>query len=290
MSALQKSSIIAPPVPLKLLGIVAGGGSLPAQLLKSCDEQGIKVFIVAFEGQTDPALLKGRKYLLTRMGAAGQIINTLKSHGVRDLVFIGSIRRPSLKEMRPDLRTLKFFTRLATRALGDDGLLKAMKKELERDGFRLHGVQNFVSNLLASAGPVGQHLPAKAQHDEIQRGLKILRELGRLDIGQGVVVQDGIVLGVEAVEGTDALLLRCGEIKRAGRGPVFLKASKPGQDRDLDLPAIGPNTIINAGEQGFSGIVVESGRTLMVEPDKVAELADHYKMFVIGVDVQNADQ
>ena len=282
MSALKKSSV-TPPV--RALGVIAGGGGLPAQLIKACEEQGIEIFIVAFDGQTDPAILKDRKYMLTRMGAAGLIINTLKSHNISDLVFIGAIRRPSLKEMRPDLRTLKFFTRLATRAIGDDGLLKAMKKELEQEGFRLHAVQRFVPSLLASIGPVGQYSPARSQNDEIERGLQILVELGRLDIGQGVVVQDGIVLGVEAIEGTDQLLLRCGGLKRAGRGPVFLKSSKPGQADDLDLPTVGPDTVINAGEQGFSGIVVEAGRTLMFEPDKVAELADHYKMFVTGVDL-----
>lgn len=281
MPAVKESSIIAP---VTMLGVVAGGGALPAQLLKACDEKGIDTFIIAFEGQTDPAILKGRKYMLTRMGAAGLIINTLKMHGVRDLVFIGSIRRPSLKEMRPDLRTLKFFTRLATRALGDDGLLKAMKKELEREGFRLHAVQEFANNLLAGIGPMGQRTPSRAQHNDIGQGLKILRTLGPLDIGQGVVVQEGLVLGVEAVEGTDEMIRRCGALKRNGYGPILVKCSKPGQAHDLDLPTIGPATIKNAGEQGFAGIAIEAGRTLIVEADKVAELANDYKMFVIGLE------
>ena len=107
MPAITESSIKRP---VQKLGVIAGGGTLPAQLLHACEEQGIEPFIIAFEGQTDQALLKGRCYLMTRIGAAGHIINTLKSHGVRDLVFIGSIRRPSLKEMRPDFRTLKFFS------------------------------------------------------------------------------------------------------------------------------------------------------------------------------------
>src|SRR5688500_17769126 len=128
MPAIAQSSI-------EKLGVIAGGGSMPERLLHACDKNGIEPFIVAFDGQTNPSLLQGRRYMLTRLGAAGLVINTLKAHEIRDLVFIGSIRRPSLKELRPELRTLKFFARLSTRALGDDGLLKAMKKELEREGF-----------------------------------------------------------------------------------------------------------------------------------------------------------
>jgi hypothetical protein len=282
MPAITESSIKSP---VQKLGVIAGGGTLPAQLLRACEEQGIEPFIIAFDGQTDPALLKGRCYLMTRIGAAGHIINTLKSHGVRDLVFIGSIRRPSLKEMRPDFRTLKFFARLATRALGDDGLLKAMKTELERDGFKLHPVQAFAGNLLAGEGPIGALTPRDSDYEDIQRGIDIIQEIGHLDIGQAVVVQEGLVLGVEAVEGTDALMTRCGGIKRAGRGPILVKTTKPGQAHDLDLPTIGPNTIKLAGEHGYAGIVIEAGRTLVTESDRVAELANQFKIFVIGVDV-----
>lgn len=277
MPAVPESSITR-------LGIIAGGGSLPGQLLHACDKKGIETFVVAFDEHTDPAILKDRRYLLTRLGAAGLIINTLKSQNIRDLVFIGTIRRPSLKEMRPDMRTLKFFARLATRALGDDGLLKAMKKELEREGFRLHGVQEFADGLIASAGPMSMCQPKDADHDDIKRGLEIIRTLGPLDIGQGVVMQEGIVLGVEAAEGTDALIHRCGQLKRAGRGPILIKMSKPGQDKDLDLPTVGPNTIINAAESGFSGIVIEAGRTLVSEPDRMAELANKSGLFVIGIE------
>lgn len=276
MSAIAQSSI-------KKLGIIAGGGAMPARLLHACDKNDIESFIIAFEGQTDMSILQGRKYMLTRIGAAGTIINTLRSHEIRDLVFIGSIRRPSLKEMRPDLKTVSFFARLSTRALGDDGLLRAVKKELEHEGFRLHGVQRFAHDLLAVEGPMGRHKPKRSDEDDIYRGLDVLYAMGPLDIGQGVVVQEGIVLGVEAAEGTDALIRRCGPLKRAGRGPILVKMTKAGQDYDLDLPTIGPDTIAAAAESGFAGVVVEAGKTLVIEPDRVGELADTYGMFVTGM-------
>lgn len=269
--------------PIQHLGVIAGGGSLPQRLLDACDEAGIEPFIVAFDGQTDPAILHDRKFMMTRIGAAGLIINTLKSHAVRDLVFIGTIRRPSLKEMRPDLRTLKFFSRVMTRALGDDGLLKAMKDELLGEGFKIHGIQSFVRDLIASEGSYGSLKPDESAQSDIRYGFEALRTMGGLDIGQSIVVQEGVVLGVEAIEGTDELIRRCGVLKRAGRGPVLVKASKPGQDQQLDLPTIGPATILAARDSGFSGIVIEAGRTLLIDPQTVSELADEFKMFVMAV-------
>lgn len=268
---------------IEKLGIIAGGGALPERLLDSCDRAGYDSFLVGFEGQTDPGLFHGRKYILTRPGAAGRIINTLKSNDIQDLVFIGSIRRPSLAEMRPDFRTIKFFARLATRALGDNGILSAMKHELEREGFRLHGAHRFMQEFLATEGPLGLNGPRSEDQEDIRRGLDALRVMGPLDIGQGLVVQEGIVLGVEAAEGTDDLIRRCGLLKRKGRGPILVKVSKPGQDLDLDMPTIGPDTIENARASGFSGIVVEAGSTLILDPGRVAELADGAGMFVFGV-------
>jgi DUF1009 family protein len=271
--------------PVKLLGVVAGGGGLPLRLLESCDKEGIETFVVAFEGQTDCSILHERKYMITRLGAAGLIINTLKSHGIRDLVFIGTIHRPSLKEMRPDFRTLQFFSRLMTRAIGDDGLLKAMKSELQGEGFRVHGIQTFIRNLTAAEGSYSSRKPDQADQESIDRAFVALKTMGNLDIGQSIVVQEGLVLGVEAAEGTDNLIHRCGALKREGRGPILVKASKPGQDKNLDLPTIGPATVIAAKDSGFSGIVIEADRTLLIDPQTVSELADDFGLFIKAVKI-----
>ncbi|WP_435641833.1 LpxI family protein [Micavibrio aeruginosavorus] len=269
---------------VKLLGIIAGGGLLPERLLGVCDTKGIDTFVVGFERQTDLAILKDRRYMLTRLGAAGQIINTLKAHKVRDLVLIGSIRRPSLKELRPDFRTLKFFLRLGLRAIGDDGLLKALRRELERDGFKIHAVQHFIEDIMPKAGRIGSREPTPEDMNAIRHGIKVAHTLGRLDIGQSVVMQQDLVLGVEGIEGTDELIRRCGLLKREGRGPILVKMSKPQQDESLDLPTIGPDTIHHAALAGYAGIAIEANRSLLLDPQKVADLADQYKMFVIGVD------
>lgn len=271
---------LAPDV--KKLGIVAGGGSLPGKLAQACEDRGIEIFIVGLEGHADPALLIGRNHLISRIGAAGRIIETLKFHEVRDLVLIGAVRRPGLAELRPDLRAMRFFARAGLRALGDDGLLKALKEELQHEGFRIRGVQEFVGGLVGDAGPVGKYTPGTDHLADIKRGFEVLRVTGAADIGQSVIVQDGIVLGVEAAEGTDELIRRCAGYKRGPRGGVLVKAAKPGQDTDLDLPTVGPDTVRLCAESGFAGIAFEVGRTLLADPQEMAELADRHKIFIVG--------
>jgi UDP-2,3-diacylglucosamine hydrolase len=266
------------------LGIIAGGGVLPDRLLAACDRRKINTFVIGFEGQTDPVLMTGRRHLWTRLGAAGQIIQTLQAHHIKHLVLIGSIARPSFTELKPDWKTASFLLKVGTRALGDNNLLTAIKSELEKEGFIIHGVQEFAEDLLAPSGAVGKYTPLPADQDDIDRGLEVARAIGKLDVGQATVVQEGMILGVEAIEGTDALIDRCGENKRKGRGPILVKTQKPQQDITLDLPTIGPETIQRAAYHGYRGIVFEAKRTLLIDPQKVAETADEAKMFVIGIE------
>ena len=244
----------------------------------------MEVFIVGFDGQTESSLFQGLNHMCTRIGAAGKIIETLKFHGIRDIVLIGSVRRPGLAELRPDLRTAQFFAKVGLRALGDDGLLKAIKGELQKEGFIIHGVQDFIDDLIAGAGVIGHHKPGKTDIADIERGFEVLHFLGPADVGQSVVVQDGIVLGVEAAEGTDELLRRCACMRRKGRGGVLVKAAKPGQDTDLDLPTIGPGTVRLCAEYGYGGIAFEAGRTLVIDQRDVTDIADQHKIFVVGID------
>lgn len=266
------------------LGIIAGGGALPERLLAACDRREIETFVIGFEGQTNAGLMAGRRHLWTRLGAAGQIIQTLKAHHIQHLVLIGSITRPAFSELKPDWKTASFLLRVGSRALGDNNLLTAIKDELEKEGFTVHGVQEFAEDLLAPLGPVGKYKPQSGDKHDIERGLSVARSVGKLDVGQATVIQEGLVLGVEAIEGTDALIDRCGELKRGGKGPILVKTQKPQQDITLDLPTIGPETIQRAAYHGYSGIVFEAGRTLLIDPQTVAEKADEAKMFVIGID------
>lgn len=280
MPASPQSSLIEPAV--TKLAILAGGGVLPARLAEACESRGIEVFIVGFDGHTNDSLYDNRAFMKTRIGAAGSIIHTLRERGIVDLVLIGSIRRPGLAELRPDLRTARFFARVGLRALGDDGLLRALKEELQREGFTIHAVQDFIYDLVAGAGSVGACRPGKAAMADIIRGFDVLHFLAPADVGQSVIVQDGIVLGVEAAEGTDELIRRCAAYRRKGSGGILVKAAKAGQDTDLDMPAIGPATVRLCAELGYDGIAFEAGRTLLVDRAEIAVLADNHKIFVTG--------
>ncbi len=277
-----KSNVIRPDI--KSLGIIAGGGSLPERLLHVCDQRGIEVFMIGLEGQTNRNLMAGRKHLWTRVGAAGQIMQTLKSHNIRDIVLIGSVSRPSFSELKPDWKTAGFLMKIGLKSLGDDGLLTAIRGLLEKEGFTVHGVQDFAEDLLAPVGAIGKHSPTKEDQPDIDRGLEVARAIGALDVGQAVVIQEGLVLGMEAIEGTDALINRCGELKRGGRGPILVKLCKPQQDMSLDMPTIGPMTIEHAAFRGFRGIIFQASKTLLIDPQQVAESADQADMFVYGVE------
>lgn len=268
---------------IKKIGLIAGGGMLPHCVKDDCLARGIEVFIVAFEGQTPRELVQGVPHIYTHFGAVGHIFQTLKDQGIRDLVLAGSMKRPNFFDLRPDMKGLKVLGRIGFRALGDDGLLKALRRELESEGFILHGVQRFSSQLLAKEGVLGGVLPSQEDEETIRLGLKVSRVIGGLDIGQAVIVQQGQVIGVEAVEGTDALIGRCATLMKSGRGGILVKTSKPQQDKDLDLPTIGVETVEKAHSSGLCGIVIEAGHTIILDINSVVKLADQYNIFIQGV-------
>jgi DUF1009 family protein len=186
-------------------------------------------------------------------------------------------------ELRPDRMTFKFLAKVGFNRLGDDGLLGAVVKALEAEGFTLRGVDEFLGELLAGEGCLGRMQPDEAAWRDIRRGTEVVRAMGAADVGQATVIQDGLVLGVEAVEGTDALLARCARLRRDGAGGVLVKLKKPGQERRADLPTIGPDTVDAAAAAGLAGIAVHAGNCLIIEQRAMVARADRRALFVIGV-------
>ncbi len=268
------------------LGILAGGGPLPAQLIAACKASGRSLFVLAFKGETDPATVVDVEHAWIRVGAAGTGMELLRRAGCEELVLAGPVRRLSPASLRPDWRTLQFFAKIGRRAWGDDGLLSALIKELEGEGFRVIGAEAILPSLLAPLGPLGRIAADAARLADIARGLEVLRELGRLDIGQAAVVQQGVVLGLEAIEGTDLLIERCGKLQREGSGGVLVKIKKPGQETRVDLPTIGERTVRRAAESRLAGIAIEAGATLILGKDAAIAAADRFGIFLQGVAVE----
>ena len=268
------------------LGIIAGGGCLPAMLVDACRKMGIEPYLLAFKSHTDPDLVKNVRHSWTNLGALQKNINILKSEKINDLVFCGDIKRPSIREMKPDLRATKFFALNGFRALGDNDLLSAIKGELAKDGFTLHGVHEFIEEIVAPTGLLGTKKPSEQDLKDIDLGVKISQEIGRLDIGQSVITQEGLVIGVEAVEGTDELIKRSKSLLKSTRScGVLVKTCKPQQDKNLDLPTIGIETVKNAVQAGLSGIAFHAGNSLIIDVDAVITLADEKGLFLYGVDL-----
>lgn len=268
---------------IEKLGIIAGAGHLPRLLAERCLGKNIEPFIVGFSGQTDSDLLKNHKHVSAGLGQAGKIIKALKQEKVQDLVLIGSIKRPSWNEIKPDLKGIEILSRIGLKTLGDNGLLTALKKEFEREGLQVHGIQKFFPEFLTPHGAITKGTPSKEQWKDIKQGFYITQELGKLDIGQAAIIQNGLVLGVEAIEGTDKLIQRCGILHRKGTGGVLIKTCKPQQDRDLDLPTIGIETIESVQKAGLSGIAIHAGESIIIDKDDVAKRADQYNIFIVGV-------
>lgn len=265
------------------LGIIAGSGPLPARLAASVRASGRPVFILGLEGHAEPATMAAFPHAIHRIGAAGQILGALRAAGVDDLVLIGPVRRPSLLTLMPDAEGAKILARIGRAAFaGDDGLLAAVIRVFEEEGFRVRGAQEVMADLAAPEGVLGRHAPEASAEADILRGATVARILGAADVGQAVVVQQGIVLGVEAVEGTDALLARCAGLRREGPAGVLVKRAKPGQEARADLPTIGVRTVEGAAAAGLAGIAIEAGMTLMPEREATVTAADAAGLFIVA--------
>jgi hypothetical protein len=262
------------------LGLIAGGGRMPRAILDAAAARGRPVFVIAFEGQTDLATVARHPHGWCRMGGGEQVLKLLRGAGVEDLVMAGKFIRPSLGALKPDGRTAVALGRIAMKALGDDGLLRAVAAEFEREGFRIVAVADVLPQARAGSGLWTRAAPTGADAVDIARGIEVCRALGGADVGQAVIVQQGIVLGVEAAEGTDALIARCGALKREGGGGVLVKLAKPGQDNRLDLPTIGPETLRRLVDGGYAGLLVEAERTLVVDQAETVDLADRHGLFI----------
>ncbi|MBP5698851.1 MAG: UDP-2,3-diacylglucosamine diphosphatase LpxI [Alphaproteobacteria bacterium] len=270
--------------PERKLGIVAGGGNLPKQLIDWCKEHHRPYFALAIQGNADKEYFtKEIAHEWVRIGQAGTGFKHLKEENVKEIVLIGTIKRPTLAELVPDVRTAAFFARLGVKSLGDDGILRALVKEIESEGMKVVGIQEVLPDLLVKEGILTKKKPDNEDEEDIRRGVEAATMLGRLDIGQSVVVQQGLVLGMEGIEGTDKLILRCADYKRKGKAPILVKLRKPQQDLRLDLPTIGINTIENAHQSGLKGLAVHAGNTLIVDEPEVIKLANKYGIFIKGI-------
>jgi DUF1009 family protein len=272
------------------VGVIAGGGAMPFAVADSLQARGIAPVLFALRGACDSDRVAGFRHHWISVGQLGRATKLFRSEGCRDLIFIGSLVRPALSEIRLDWGTLRVLGRVMTAFRGgDDHLLSGVGRILEQDGFRMVGIRDVAPDLLMPLGGITRAVPDEGAHADIGKGRDVLGALGPFDIGQAAVVIDGHVVAVEDIEGTDGLLARVARLRadghiraKAGRG-VLVKAPKSGQDLRFDLPTVGPRTVAGAAKAGLAGIAIAAGYALVVEPQAMIETADQAGLFIEGI-------
>lgn len=276
------------PTPLPGLGIIAGTGELPRLLIEACQQTGRPYFVLAMEDAVEEATIAaaGEHVAQIRFGAIGKAMDYLSKRNIKEIVMAGGVTRPKLSSIRPDLKGTKLLARIGTKLLsGDNELLSTIVAFLEEEGFRITGAEDVMRDLIAPEGMIGSICPDKRSQADIETGARIARTIGALDIGQAVVIHNGQTLGVECVEGTDALINRCAALRPEEKGGVLVKVKKPQQEKRVDLPTIGIETVERVAAAGFAGIAVEAGASLILNRREVAERADALGVFVIGFSI-----
>ncbi len=264
------------------IGLIAGGGRFPILFAESARRAGHRVVAVAHRSETDETLAAQVDALTwVKLGQIGHLVAALKQGGATQSVMLGSIaKRRFFADAMLDATGLRVLARVAIRS--DDNLLRAMARFLDEEGCPIVDPTPFLQDRLAPEGVLGKHAPTEEELADARYGLELARGIGRLDLGQTVVVKDRVALAVEALEGTDACIRRGGELARSG-GFVVAKAVKPGQDRRFDLPAVGPDTVDVLREAGGRVLAVEAGATLVMDLDRMVEKADRARIVLLGV-------
>ena len=268
------------------IGIIAGGGQFPLLFARAAKAHGREVVAVGHRNETD-ASLEGivDSFSWVKLGQLGKIIKFFKAHGVRETAFLGTITKTKIfTGVWPDLKGLSLWNKIDIKH--DDSILRAIAATLEEEGIKVVASTLYLQELLFPSGVLTKKRPTPAQMEDIRFGWRIGREIGRLDIGQCVVVRDSTVLAVEAIEGTDAAIRRGGALGH--KKAVVVKLRKPGQDFRFDLPAIGPMTIANMVEVQAAVLAVEAGQALLFDRLEVLRLADKAGMVIVGC-VDGAD-
>ena len=272
------------------VGLIAAGGVMPFAVADSLAARGINPVLFALKGACDPVAVARFRHHWISVGQFGRATKLFRAENCRDLVFIGTLVRPALAELRLDWGTLRVIGRLLTAFRGgDDHLLSGIGRILEQDGFRMVGIKDVAPDLLMPEGCLTRAAPDPNAAADIAKGRDVLGALSPFDIGQAAVVIDGHVVAVEDIEGTDGLLARVARLRgegriraRPGRG-VLVKAPKSGQDLRFDLPTIGPRTIEGAAAAGLGGVAIVAGNTIVVEPQAMIDAADAAGVFVTGL-------
>lgn len=273
------------------VGLIAGGGVLPFALADSLLAQGRMPVLIGLKGFCDAQRIANYRHRWFAVGQFGSIMKALREEGCSDITFIGNLVRPAFRDLRLDWHAVRILPQILKGLRGGDNhTLLATARVFEDGGFRVLGLRDLAPDLLMPAGCLTRAQPDAETLNDAARGREALRAISPFDVGQAAVVIDGHVVGIEDIEGTDALLARIKHLRQSGKlrakpgHGVLVKAPKQGQDLRLDLPALGPQTIRGIADAGLAGIAVVAGHSVVAEPQAMIEAADSAGIFIVGLD------
>jgi DUF1009 family protein len=277
------------------VAIICGGGAFPGAVASAISKSGREVYLFLLRGYADPAL-EQYPHEWTKLGSLAKFAGSSKRRGIMEIVFIGSVVRPRLSQIGLDWKSALLLPRLAKLFLGGDNtLLSGVAKIFEENGLALRGPHEVAPELLVPEGLATNLEPSARESEDVQVGFDLLRTIGRFDVGQAAVIAGKRVVAIEGAEGTEGLLARVAEMRRNGRlklaarDGVLVKIPKPSQDRRVDMPAIGMDTVAQAKAAGLAGVAIEAGGALMLDAQKLIEAADNAGVFVVALKPAKAD-
>ncbi len=267
---------------MKHIGLIAGGGPFPKFFLEKAEKKGYKVFTAAYINEADEELKKYAVHIeWLRLGQVGRLLKYFKKNSVKEAVMIGTIKKTRIfSDIRPDFKALSFIASL--KHTHDDSILVSFANLLEKEGIKIKPSTFLLPELINKKGCFTKRKPSKTEIEDILAGWPIAKQIGRFDVGQCVVVSNGAVLAVEAIDGTDATILRGGKL--ADKEVVVVKISKPDQDLRFDLPCAGSETIEIMHSVGASVLVLEAGKSISFDRDEMIRLADKYNICIQAMD------
>jgi UDP-2,3-diacylglucosamine hydrolase len=272
------------------LGLIAGGGALPLSVAARCEAEGRALFVIRLAGFADPHLAR-YPGVDAGMAEIGRVLAALRKAGCDTVCFAGTVSRPDFKSLKPDFRGMTLLPGIiAEAARGDDALLRKILSVFEGEGYAIEGADDILGGETLPVGPLGAVEPTEEQLADLRKALHVAEKAGELDIGQGAVVCDGLVLAVEAQEGTDAMLGRVAGLPADLRGVpserkgALGKAPKPIQDLRVDMPVMGARTIELAAAAGLAGVGGVAGKLILIDHAAIVEAADRLGLFVWGED------
>jgi UDP-2,3-diacylglucosamine hydrolase len=256
------------------IAIIAGSGDLPEKVLASAKAAGKEPFLICLKGQAREGIDSLAPSIWISLGQVGKAVDFMKEHQITEIVMIGAVNRPSLSSLQVDKKGKQLLARIAKgKILGDNKILTIIVKFFEDEGFKVVGADELAADLLVMKGVLTNIKLTPQDEVDAKIAEEVLSSLSAYDIGQSIIVENGTVLGIEAVEGTDELIKRCSKLKKNQKSGILVKFAKVGQERKADLPTLGPQTIRNLAKAGFRGVIFKAESTLIVDRKKLIEIA-----------------